>query len=283
MRLFRNLIHIFAPENRTHIDMHLQKKHMAFAFFTVIAIYIVGIVYEWNCFVKETDSLVKAALEESVEGKSTVCPDSLLRVFKEELESRNIHASSAGIICWDGKRAYYSQNDSTSAAQAMYCAETGLNASGKRLGIKAWVDYDMETILNYWGIDRLAAIAILCLVLFGGGGVCFWRNRKTSRRKAPKDLREIIRIDRDLNKVTICTQAHRLPSMELDVLDFFLENQHRLLSKQDVKEHLWGNVSVPDNGFYVYISHVNKCLDPYGYRIMNIEKKGYRIAGYPGS
>ena len=66
-----------------------------------------------------------------------------------------------------------------------------------------------------------------------------------------------ITIFTDLKTVTISGTSMALTKKEYDLLLFFLVNKNRLLTKETIAEHLWGdNIDLADNFDFIY-THIN--------------------------
>lgn len=81
------------------------------------------------------------------------------------------------------------------------------------------------------------------------------RRRKFSG--APEIIFNEIRIDPDDKLVYVNEQALKLTKKEYELIHFFIANKNRLLTKESIAEHLWGdNIDLADNFDFVY-THIN--------------------------
>lgn len=66
-----------------------------------------------------------------------------------------------------------------------------------------------------------------------------------------------ITIDTNAKKVTVNNKTIGLTKKEFDLLLFFITNKNRVLSKEVIAEHLWGdNSDLLDNFDFIYV-HIN--------------------------
>ena len=91
-----------------------------------------------------------------------------------------------------------------------------------------------------------------------------------------------IRINTDTLEVTVCGERLNLTRKEYELLLFFLANKNRVLTKQTIAEHLWGDhMDFSDNFDFVYqhIKNLRKKLTAAGGNdyLTNIYGVGYRF------
>jgi len=82
------------------------------------------------------------------------------------------------------------------------------------------------------------------------------------RRKAYKGSKEVlfneIRIKPDIHEVLVHNQLLSLTKKEFDMIHFFVVNKHRLLTKEAIAEHLWGDdVEMADSYNFIYTHLAN--------------------------
>ncbi len=66
-----------------------------------------------------------------------------------------------------------------------------------------------------------------------------------------------IKLDSDNKLVTVNNQKINLTKKEYELLNFFIANKNRLLTKESIAEHLWGdNIDMADNFDFIY-THIN--------------------------
>lgn len=66
-----------------------------------------------------------------------------------------------------------------------------------------------------------------------------------------------IKIDTDARQVFVNNEVIQLTKKEFDLLIYFITNQNRVLSKEIIAEHLWGDhIDVVDNFDFIYV-HIN--------------------------
>ena len=69
-----------------------------------------------------------------------------------------------------------------------------------------------------------------------------------------------------------------LPAKEFDTLLYFLENQGRTLSKDEMMAAIWDDTFVEEGNLAQYVSRLRKILDGNGHSyIQTLPKKGYRF------
>jgi len=73
-------------------------------------------------------------------------------------------------------------------------------------------------------------------------------------------------------------QEVHLPAKEFDTLHYFLENQGRILSKEEMLSAIWGDTFVEEGNLAQYVSRLRKLLNTNGDNcIQTLPKKGYRF------
>jgi len=82
------------------------------------------------------------------------------------------------------------------------------------------------------------------------------------RRKAYRGSREIlfneIRIKPESHEVFVNDQLLNLTKKEFDIIHFFVVNRHRLLTKEAIAEHLWGDhIEMADSYKFIYTHLAN--------------------------
>jgi len=107
------------------------------------------------------------------------------------------------------------------------------------------------------------------------------------RRKAYRGSREIV-----FNEITIRPENHEvlinnrlmnLTKKEFDILHFFVANRNRLLTKEAIAEHLWGDhIETADsfNFIYTHLANLRKKITKLGGRdyIKSIYSVGYKFS-----
>jgi Tol biopolymer transport system component/DNA-binding winged helix-turn-helix (wHTH) protein len=84
----------------------------------------------------------------------------------------------------------------------------------------------------------------------------------------------------DVSKRTFSKNGERLhlPAKEFDTLLYFLENQDRTLSKDEMMSAIWNDTFVEEGNLAQYVSRLRKILDTNGHSyIQTLPKKGYRF------
>lgn len=106
------------------------------------------------------------------------------------------------------------------------------------------------------------------------------------RRKAYNGSREIhfneIRIKPDSLEVFVDNQLMTLTKKEFDIIHFFVVNRHRLLTKEAIAEHLWGDhIEMADSYKFIYthIANLRKKISELGGTdyIQSIYSVGYKF------
>lgn len=83
-------------------------------------------------------------------------------------------------------------------------------------------------------------------------------------------------IDESSRQLTVDGQPVKVGARAFDVLVFLDENRNRVVSKQDLLEHVWGNLTVEEGNLTVQISALRKVL---GQRaISTVPGVGYRLS-----
>ena len=66
-----------------------------------------------------------------------------------------------------------------------------------------------------------------------------------------------IEIDTDENMISVNNKMLSLTKKEFELLNFFIANKNRILTKESIAEHLWGDdIDLADNFFFIY-THIN--------------------------
>ncbi len=80
------------------------------------------------------------------------------------------------------------------------------------------------------------------------------------RRKfegATKIIFNEIEIDPEINQVSVNDKTLTLTKKEFELINFFIANKNRILTKESIAEHLWGDdIDLADNFFFIY-THIN--------------------------
>jgi DNA-binding response OmpR family regulator len=106
------------------------------------------------------------------------------------------------------------------------------------------------------------------------------------RRKAYHGSREIlfneIKIKPDSHEVFVNNNLLNLTKKEFDIIHFFIVNRHRLLTKEAIAEHLWGDhVEMADSYKFIYthLANVRKKIAEMGGNdyIQSIYSVGYKF------
>jgi DNA-binding response OmpR family regulator len=85
-----------------------------------------------------------------------------------------------------------------------------------------------------------------------------------------------IRVDTDANQVYVNDRLLVLTKKEYDLLLFFMANRNRIITKESIVEHLWGdNVILTDSFDFVY-THVKNLRK----KIVTAEGRNYIKAIY---
>lgn len=113
------------------------------------------------------------------------------------------------------------------------------------------------------------------------------RMKAIYRRKAYKGSKEII-----FNEITIRPENHEvfvngnlmnLTKKEFDIIHFFIANRNRLLTKEAIAEHLWGDhIEMADsfNFIYTHLANLRKKITKFGGKdyIKSIYSVGYKFS-----
>lgn len=200
-------------------------------------------------------------------------PDTLLKLFKQELKERHGVDMAAGITYWDGKQAHYSGNDSATYAQPSYCVRIDSLDIYYQLWVEARTNCGIGTIMRFGSpMGYIALIALAAGLLTAGLTLFLQRNKKKG-----KNLKEEIKTDLAAGTVTIAENSYSLPPLEIRLLDLFLNHPYRVLNKEEIKRQIWESESVTDNTLYVHITKIKNLLQPHSYTITNIRNCGYRL------
>jgi DNA-binding response OmpR family regulator len=106
------------------------------------------------------------------------------------------------------------------------------------------------------------------------------------RRKAYQGSKEIIfneiRIEPDRLEVFVREQLLNLTKKEFDIIHFFVVNRHRLLTKEAIAEHLWGDdIDMVDSYKFIYthLANLRKKIADLGGKdyIQSIYSVGYKF------
>jgi DNA-binding response OmpR family regulator len=106
------------------------------------------------------------------------------------------------------------------------------------------------------------------------------------RRKAYQGSKEIIfneiRIEPDRLEVFVQDQLLNLTKKEFDIIHFFVVNRHRLLTKEAIAEHLWGDdIDMVDSYKFIYthLANLRKKIADLGGKdyIQSIYSVGYKF------
>jgi DNA-binding response OmpR family regulator len=106
------------------------------------------------------------------------------------------------------------------------------------------------------------------------------------RRKAYQGSKEIIfneiRIKPDSLEVFVRDQLLNLTKKEFDIIHFFVVNRHRLLTKEAIAEHLWGDdIDMVDSYKFIYthLANLRKKIAELGGKdyIQSIYSVGYKF------
>ncbi len=107
------------------------------------------------------------------------------------------------------------------------------------------------------------------------------------RRKAHKGSKEIIfneiKIRPDNYEVFVNDQLMDLTKKEFDIIHFFVANRNRLLTKEAIAEHLWGDhIEMVDsfNFIYPHLANLRKKIAKFGGKdyIKSIYSVGYKFS-----
>ena len=106
------------------------------------------------------------------------------------------------------------------------------------------------------------------------------------RRKVYRGSREIvfneIEIKPDSHEVLVNNRALNLTKKEFDILHFFVVNRHRLLTKEAIAEHIWGDhIEMADSFKFIYthLANLRKKISESGGEdyIQTIYSVGYKF------
>jgi DNA-binding response OmpR family regulator len=106
------------------------------------------------------------------------------------------------------------------------------------------------------------------------------------RRKVYKGSKEIvfneIRIKPEKHEVFVNDQPMTLTKKEFDIIHFFLSNKNRLLTKEAIAEHLWGDhIEMSDSFTFIYthLANLRKKIADLGGKdyIKSIYRVGYKF------
>ncbi|MCW5518246.1 response regulator transcription factor [Aureitalea sp. L0-47] len=106
------------------------------------------------------------------------------------------------------------------------------------------------------------------------------------RRKAYQGSREIyfneIKIKPDSYEIFINDKPMNLTKKEFDIIHFFVVNKHRLLTKEAIAEHLWGDhIEMADSYKFIYthLANLRKKIGELGGKnyIQSIYSVGYKF------
>ncbi len=107
------------------------------------------------------------------------------------------------------------------------------------------------------------------------------------RRKAYKGSKEVIfneiKISPDNHEVFINDRLMTLTKKEFDIIHFFVANRNRLLTKEAIAEHLWGDhIEMADsfNFIYTHLANLRKKITKFGGKdyIKSIYSVGYKFS-----
>lgn len=74
---------------------------------------------------------------------------------------------------------------------------------------------------------------------------------------ATKIIFNEIEINPEENQVMVHKKPLKLTKKEFELINFFIANKNRLLTKESIAEHLWGDdIDLADNFFFIY-THIN--------------------------
>lgn len=200
-------------------------------------------------------------------------PDTLLKLFKQELKERHGVDMAAGITYWDGKQAHYSGNDSATYAQPSYCVRIDSLDVYYQLWVEARANCGIGTVMRFGSPMGYTTFIALAAGLLTTGLALFLQRKK----KKEKSLKEEIKTNLAAGTVTIAKNSYSLPPLEIRLLDLFLNHPYRILNKEEIKRQIWESESVTDNTLYVHITKIKNMLQPHSYTITNIRNCGYRF------
>ena len=109
------------------------------------------------------------------------------------------------------------------------------------------------------------------------------------RRKAYHGSREIffneIKIKPDSQEIFVKDRLLNLTKKEFDIIHFFVVNRHRLLTKEAIAEHLWGDhIEMLDSYKFIYthLANVRKKIAELGGKdyIQSIYSVGYKFTDH---
>lgn len=219
---------------------------------------------------------------------ATICPDSLLALFRKELERRQLETTAAGIIYEDGEQTYYSKNDSTGYTHASFCAEADSFDIAYRLKVTGWVNYGAKALFKHWDMAAYIRLVLLLCGVIGMYALAYILRRK---KRQPETVKETetkesinvnaalneIRTDPATNTIHVGEEEVGLGEIEFKLLTLLLKNPGCPTSIKQIKAYVWENVIADNRTVYVHISNLKKVIEKGHYTIVNIRNKGYII------
>ena len=109
--------------------------------------------------------------------------------------------------------------------------------------------------------------------------------RSLMRRCAPNEgaILKFEDLALDLRSLKVTRQGHTIPSTsrELAVLEYLLRNRQRVISRQELSEAIWDDVTLPDsNVIEVFIARLRRKVDrPFGVPLIHtVVGRGYMLS-----
>jgi DNA-binding response OmpR family regulator len=95
-----------------------------------------------------------------------------------------------------------------------------------------------------------------------------------------KDERVIVSqtllLDREQYALVVDGKTCELPKKEFEILEYFISNKKRIVSKDEILSQLYEDEFISDSTFRVYIKHLNTHLEGHA-KLVNIRGVGYRF------
>jgi DNA-binding response OmpR family regulator len=113
------------------------------------------------------------------------------------------------------------------------------------------------------------------------------RLRALTRRGRTRNLQAVlsygpIAFDQRDHAVTVNGTSISLSATELRLLEYLLHRSERLVTRQELAEHVWGHVlNAESKVIEVYISYLRKKLSPAGSLVRTVRRLGYTLSKGP--
>ncbi len=83
-------------------------------------------------------------------------------------------------------------------------------------------------------------------------------------------------LDRDQYTLIVDDKPHVLAKKEFEILEYFITNKKRIVSKDEILSELYEDEFISDSTFRVYIKHLNTHLEGHA-KLVNVRGVGYRF------